>query len=304
MTAKKINLTVVGSIALDTITTTKASRREVLGGSTTYACAAAALFTRPGMVGVVGEDFPVKHKQKLQRRGIDLAGLQQVPGRTFRWSGVYAADMNNRSTLSTELNVFADFSPQLPDAYQKSRVLFLANIHPDLQLEVLRQVRQPALVAADTMDLWINTAKRNLRRLIGKVHMLLINDSEARALTGCGSLLDAARKINTWGPRYVLIKKGEHGCMLVTKSQLALLPAFPVQKVVDPTGAGDSFAGGMLGYLSTANKIDEATVREAMLYGTVAASFSVESFSLEKLAVLPRSELLRRLRQFRGMLPG
>ncbi len=298
----KINLTVVGSLALDTVATPTATRQDVLGGSVSYACAAAALFTQAGMVGVAGSDFPTRYRLALQRRGIDLAGLQQIPGKTFRWSGAYEADLNNRRTLATHLNVFADFNPQLPVAYRRCRVLFLANIHPELQLHVLSQAQRPALVAADTMDFWINTARRNLVRLIARVDMLLINDAESRALTGARSLADAARKISALGPRYVLIKQGENGCMLWTAAGILLLPAYPLAKIVDTTGAGDSFAGGMLGYLAACPRINAAAVRAAMLYGTIAASFAVESFSIDRLAGLTRREFNRRLADFKKML--
>ncbi len=298
----KINLTVVGSLALDTVSTPAAKRADVLGGSVSYACAAAALFVKPGLVGVAGADFPARHRRALQRRGIDLAGLQQVAGKTFRWSGEYEKDLNSRRTLATHLNVFADFNPQLPAAYRRCRVLFLANIHPELQLHVLSQVQRPALVAADTMDFWINTARRNLARLIARVDMLLINDAEARALTGAFGLADAARKISAMGPRYVLIKQGEHGCLLYAGGALLLLPAFPLAKIVDTTGAGDSFAGGMLGYLAACPQINAAAVRAAMLYGTISASFAVESFSIDRLAGLTRREFNRRLADFKKML--
>ena len=299
----KIDLTVVGSLALDTVATPAATRKDVLGGSVSYACAAAALFTKAGMVGVAGTDFPRRHRLTLQRRGIDLAGLQQVAGRTFRWSGEYAADLNSRRTLATHLNVFANFNPQLPAAYRQCRVLFLANIHPELQLHVLSQVQRPALVAADTMDFWINSARRNLQRLIARVDMLLINDAEARALTGSLNLAQAARKIAAMGPRYVLIKQGEHGCMLLAGGGILLLPAFPLAKIVDTTGAGDAFAGGMLGYLAACPRINAAAARTAMLYGAIAASFAVESFSIDRLAKLTRREFNRRLADFRKMLP-
>ncbi|MGI6086738.1 MAG: PfkB family carbohydrate kinase [Kiritimatiellia bacterium] len=301
-TTTKINLTVVGSLALDTVATPSAKHTDVLGGSVSYACAAAALFTKPGMVGVAGSDFPEHHRQTLQKRGIDLTGLQQVAGKTFRWSGEYEADMNSRRTLATHLNVFENFNPRLPTAYRHCRVLFLANIHPELQLHVLSQVKRPALVAADTMDLWINTARPNLIRLLAKVDMLLINDDEARALTGTLGLAEAARKISAMGPRYVLIKKGEHGCLLFDGNSFTLLPAYPLARITDTTGAGDSFAGGMLGYLSARPRINADAVRDAMLHGTITASFAVESFSIDRMAGLTGHEFNRRLSDFKKML--
>lgn len=297
-----VRLVVVGSIGLDTIATPAASCRDVLGGSVSYACVAGSFFTRVGLVGVVGTDFPGRHLRMFRRCGIDLQGLQQVRGRTFRWSGVYEWNMNHRRTLSTHLNVFASFAPELPPAYRNSPFLFLANIAPELQLHVLSQVRKPRLVAADTMDLWINTARPALRRLISRVHMLLLNDSEARELTGEDHLIKAARIILTWGPRYVVIKKGEHGSMLFSGRQVYLAPAYPVDEVHDPTGAGDAFAGGLMGYLAGRSRLDQATVCRAIRYGSVVASLAVESFSLGRLLRSSRAEVEKRAREFLRMV--
>ncbi len=297
-----VELVVVGSLALDTIATPAATRREILGGSVSYACAAASFFARAGMVAVAGADFPEAGIAQFGKFGIDLQGLHQVAGKTFRWSGVYEQDMNIRRTLATELNVFADFSPELPAAYRRSPFLFLANIAPALQLQVLSQIHRPRFVAADTMDLWIRTAREPLMQLIAKVDLLLINDSEARELTGRGHLVQAAQRVLEWGPRYVIVKKGEHGSMLFSRSGPCLVPAYPVAEVHDPTGAGDSFAGGFMGCLAASGKLTPAAVRRAMAVGTVVASFAVESFGLDRLAGLTRAELDARAAEFRIMI--
>lgn len=298
-----VDLIIVGSIGIDTIRTPKAVRARILGGSVSYACIAASFFARVGMVGVVGTDFPVKYKQLYRRFKIDLKGLQQLEGRTFRWSGVYARDMNNRRTLRTELNVFAGFRPDLPPEYRTAKYLFLANISPELQLHVLKQVRRPRFIAADTMDLWIKTARKDLMDLIGKVQMLTLNDTEAKLLTGEDNLVRAARRILRWGPDYVVVKKGEHGAMLFTAGDVFVIPAFPIEHVIDPTGAGDAFAGGFMGGLvrmALAKK--ENAVRRALAYGSVMASFGVEAFGLERLARLKKTEIEWRLAQYRRLV--
>lgn len=301
-TNRQVSLVVVGSLALDTVATPVVTRRDVLGGSVSYACAAASFFTRTGMVGIVGADFPESGIEQFRKFGIDLQGLHKVEGKTFRWSGVYEQNMNVRRTLATELNVFASFSPELPEAYRTSPFLFLANIAPSLQLQVLSQIHKPRFVAADTMDLWIRTAREPLMRLISKIDLLLINDSEARQLTGNEHLVQAARQVLEWGPSYVVIKKGEHGSMLFSKSGLVLIPAYPVDDVQDPTGAGDSFAGGFMGCLAASGKLTQAAVRRAMAVGTVVASFAVEAFSLDRLAGITRAELDARAAEFRKMI--
>ncbi len=297
-----VDLVVVGSIALDTIATEAECRSDVLGGSVSFACAAASFFTRTGMVGVTGTDFPVKNVRLLEKFGIDLRGLAKAEGKTFRWSGVYESNMNNRRTISTDLNVFASFSPDLPEAYRKTPQLFLANIAPDLQLNVLKQVDSPRFVAADTMDLWINTEREQLMKVLAKVDLLLLNDSEVRQLTGEEHLVKAARVLLELGPRYVLIKKGEHGGMLVSRNGLFLIPAYPVETVIDPTGAGDAFAGGMMGFLSKVSKVTSGAMRRAMIAGTVTASFAVESFGLEKLASIERSDVDKRMADLLEMI--
>ncbi len=297
-----LDLVVVGSVGLDTIATPAERRRDVLGGSASYACAAAARMARVGMVGVVGRDFPARAVARFRALGIDLQGVQRAEGRTFRWSGVYARDMNRRRTLETALNVFADFAPELPPAYRAAPFLFLANIAPALQLRVLDQVRAPRFVAADTMDLWIRTARPALRRVIGRIDLLLVNDAELRQLTHAPALIEGARRLLDWGPRGVVVKKGEHGCALVTRRTVVLLPAFPVAAVRDPTGAGDAFAGGFMGWLARAGGSAPDAVRRALLYGTVAASFAVESFGLDRLCEIRRRDLAARARRLLGMV--
>ncbi|MCX6997591.1 MAG: PfkB family carbohydrate kinase [Kiritimatiellaeota bacterium] len=299
---KNIPLVVVGSIGLDTIATPRERRTDLLGGSASYAGVAAAFFTRVGLVGVVGSDFDAAHLALYRRCGCDLAGLQIRDGRTFRWSGVYEENMDNRRTLSTELNVFADFAPCLPPAYRRAPFLFLANIAPALQLHVLDQMRPPRFVMADTMDLWIETARPALQRVIRRVHLLTVNESEARHLTGQRSLLAAAHRLLGWGPRYVLIKKGEHGCSLFSRRGVFQLPAYPVPDVRDPTGAGDTFAGGFIGALAAGGRVHAAALRRAMLYGSVVASFGVEAFSLDRLRRLTRRAIGQRARVFHRML--
>lgn len=300
----RVDLVVVGSVGLDTVETVRGRWAERLGGSVSYACAAARLFARPGMVGVVGTDFPAVHRKLYTRLGIDTSGLQVAEGRTFRWSGVYEPDMINRRTLSTELNVFADFMPDLPESYVDAGFVLLGNIAPALQLHVLSQMRRTKFVSADTMDLWIRTARKDLDQVIASVDMLAVNDSEARLLTGESNLKDAGRSILKMGPRYVVIKKGEHGAMLMTASgSIAVIPAYPVDNVVDPTGAGDAFAGACMGSLAVADRVSATSVRDAMLWGSVVASFAVESVSLDGLSMLSGQKAAARRRDLLSMLP-
>lgn len=297
-----LGMIVVGSIGLDSVETRHEKRVDILGGSVSYACAAASFFTKTGMVGVVGTDFPAHAMDQYKKFGIDLDGLATAEGKTFRWGGVYAEDMINRTTRFTELNVFADFHPQLPASYCDVPFVMLGNISPELQLEVLAQTRSPRFVVADTMDLWINIADEALADVISKVDMLLLNDAEARLLTGEHHLLQCARWILDRGPRYVVIKKGEHGAMLITKDEIAIIPAYPLDAVVDPTGAGDCFAGGFLGYLASRGSVDDRTVRQALLYGSVIASFGVEAFSLEAFVSLTPAEIEDRATSLRTMI--
>jgi sugar/nucleoside kinase (ribokinase family) len=254
------------------------------------------------MVGVAGTDFPDEYLECYRHFGIDLDGLAIAEGQTFRWSGVYEDDMNNRRTLSTCLNVFADFMPELPEHYRKAPFLLLGNISPELQLHVLSQVKSPKFVIADTMDLWINIADDPLQNVIRSVNMLTLNDGEARLLTQEQNLKACARRILEMGPDYVVIKKGEHGALLATRNGFYIIPAYPVDDVVDPTGAGDSFAGGFMGYLSQQKSINDETVCEALLRGSVVASFGVEAFSLNRLAVLKKAEIEKRLAELKTMI--
>lgn len=297
-----LKVVVVGSIGIDTIETPVEKRERILGGSASYACAASSFFTGVGMVGVVGTDFPSEYRALYEQFEIDLAGLQVMDGETFRWSGIYEENMDNRRTVCTDLNVFADFSPELPDRYRGAPYVFLANIGPELQLHVLDQVKDPKFVIADTMDLWIDIARDPLLEVIGRVHLLTMNESEARHLTGETNLLKSARALLDRGPAYVLIKKGEHGSVLFTKERIFLMPAFPLETVVDPTGAGDSFAGGFIGALAASDEISDGAIRQAMLYGSVVASFGVEDFSLDRLRAISVENVEERASLFREMI--
>lgn len=299
--AAPVRLVVVGSTAIDDVETPWAKRKNLLGGSASYACAAASLFTKVGMVGVVGEDFPPEFMELYRRFGIDLRGLQVKPGRTFRWAGVYEENMNDRRTLLTELNVFAHFSPELPEEYRNAPFLFLGNISPELQEHVLDQARNPQFVVLDTMDLWITTAVEALRNVVRRVDLLTLNESEARHFSGKHSLIKASQRLLDLGPKYVLIKRGEHGSALFSRNGIFLLPAYPLEDVQDPTGAGDAFAGGLMGALAQARRVSEGALRRAMVVGTVVASFVVEAFSLERLSSLSLKDVRRRIQQFRRM---
>jgi cytidine kinase len=252
----------------------------------------------------VGSDFPNRALRLYRSIGIDLDGLQKVKGETFRWSGVYEADMNNRRTLKTCLNVFESFYPKLPASYRKCPFLFLANIAPALQSHVLSELQKPEFVAADTMDLWINTGREALMEVIARVQMLMLNESEARLLTDRHNLIQAAKRILEWGPAYVVVKKGEHGAMLFSRDGVFLLPAYPVEDVRDPTGAGDAFAGGFMGALAGGSRTDERAIRSALRVGTVIASFAVESFGLDRLSAISRDDVVERLTAYKRMVRG
>ncbi len=295
-------LIVVGSLGLDTIETPHERREELLGGSVSYACSGASFFTKVGMVAVAGEDFPRRHRSAYEKFGIDLQGLQISPGKTFRWSGVYEENMNDRHTLATDLNVFETFSPDLPSAYTSAPFVLLGNISPELQLHVLSQIKSPRFVVADTMDLWINIGRHDLEQVIGRVDMLSLNDSEARLLTDEHNLKKCAEKIMDMGPDYVVIKKGEHGGMLFSDGSIFIVPAFPVSEIRDATGAGDSFAGGFMGSLARDGEVNRTAIRKALMYGAVVASFGVEEFSLERLTELSMDEIEERLNTLKGMV--
>jgi len=296
-------LVVVGSVALDTIQTPTSKRENVLGGSAVYFSYAASYFTPVRLVGAVGEDWPAEYTQLLQQRGIDTQGLQVVRGgKTFRWHGRYLPDMNQRETIQVHLNVFHTFDPVLPDECRRARFVFLANGPVTMQLKVLDQCTGAELVVADTMDLWINTQRKELENLLSRIDGLVMNDSEARLLAGEDNLVRAGHKLRDMGPRFVVIKKGEHGAMFFSKYETYVLPAYPTADVVDPTGAGDSFAGGMMGYLAMRGAFDPRTLKEAMAYGILVASFTVEDFSLDRLQKIRREDLEQRMDEYKKML--
>jgi sugar/nucleoside kinase (ribokinase family) len=296
-----LTLLVVGSIGLDTLETPFGRADDVLGGSASYFSLAASLYTNVQLVAVVGDDFPAEHVQQFERHGIDLAGLERVPGPTFRWGGKYQFDLNSRDTLFTDLGVFADFHPKLPEAYRQAEYVFLANIHPALQLEVLEQVGEPTLVGLDSMNLWINTARDGLTEAISRVDVVTINDSEAREYAGTHNLFTAARRLLDLGPRAIVVKKGEHGAVLVWPEGVFFAPAYPLEDVVDPTGAGDAFAGGFVGYLAQYGDLSFAAIKRAMIHGSVVASFTVEAFGPERLARVSPEDLLERYRLFQDL---
>ena len=289
------DLLVVGSVALDSVETPFGKVREVLGGSATYFSYSASFFTQVRLVATVGEDFPDAHLRLLEDRGVDTGGLQTSAGRTFRWTGEYGYDLNEAKTLETQLNVFAEFRPVLTDGLGRVPYLFLANIDPELQLDVLRQMKEhPRLVALDTMNFWIQRKREALRRVLSEVDVITINDGEARQLASEPNLIRAARAISAMGPRTVVVKRGEYGALLMTGGTLFFVPAYPLESVYDPTGAGDTFAGGFMGYLAAQDRVDAAAMRRAIVYGTVMASFTVEDFSLKRLTLLKPSDIAER----------
>ncbi|MDM7915263.1 MAG: PfkB family carbohydrate kinase [Candidatus Eisenbacteria bacterium] len=292
---------VVGSVAFDTIHTSSASRDDCLGGSASYFSLAASLFAPVRVVAVVGEDFTEEHTAAFRGRRIDLAGLQVLPGRTFRWEGRYGIDMNDRTTLATELNVFEAFHPVLPELYRRSEAVFLGNIDPLLQEEVLDQLSSPWLLAMDTMNYWITHRRSELLRVLRRVQLFLLNDAEARQLTGSENILKAAEGIRMMGPSVVVIKRGEFGAIARTERGWFSLPAYPVEGLKDPTGAGDSFAGGMIGRLCQEGSLEEPALRRAIASGTAVASFSVEEFGVDGVTRATEAELRSRVRALHQM---
>ena len=293
-----MGILVVGSVALDSVITPVGAKDEILGGSATYSCIAASYFTDVSMVAVIGDDFPADHTELLRTKGIDTAGLQQVPGKTFRWKGKYGSDLNSRTTLDTQLNVFADFDPKLSPAHRLYPHLFLGNIDPDLQYSVLQQMQKPKFVACDTMNIWIDNKRDSLLKVLNKIDLLVINDEEAGMLAGTSNVFQAAKKILAVGPKRLVIKRGEYGAILFGPRTVFLVPAFPVEDVSDPTGAGDSFAGGLMGYLSNVASEDEVSLRKAVVYGSVMASFNVADFGAKRLSELTFTEIEERYREF------
>lgn len=291
-----MTLLVIGTLAYDTVETVHERRENLLGGSATYFSMAARSFTPVRLVGVVGDDFRAQDLALLSAQGVDTSGVEHARGKTFRWSGRYEADWNTRHTLATELNVFEHFDPKIPVAQRDSRYIFLANGAPSIQMKALDQITAPAFTMVDTMNLWISIAKDELLALLRRVDAVVLNDEEARMLTGERNLIRAAGRVLELGPRYVVLKKGEHGAFLVGRDTHFALPAYPVEEVVDPTGAGDSFAGGFMGTLAERRSTDPATLRRAMVYGTVTASMCVQGFSVDALAERSRADIDERYR--------
>jgi sugar/nucleoside kinase (ribokinase family) len=291
-----MSVLIVGSTALDSIKTPHSENPRLLGGSASHAAVAASFFGPVKMVGIVGDDFPEKYLALYRKHKIDLEGLQISPGKTFHWAGEYEVNMNNRRTLATELGVFETFLPNLPESYRKSPFVLLANIAPSLQSHVLDQMRRPKFVVADTMDLWLNIALADLLKLLRRVDGFVLNESEARQLTQDDNLVRAVKKIHKFGPKHVIVKKGEHGAILSSGGKLFISPAFPLEKVVDPTGAGDSFVGGMMGYLAAAKGPVEKNLRRAMICGSVVASFCCEGMGLTATTRATRGAIEKRVK--------
>jgi sugar/nucleoside kinase (ribokinase family) len=296
-------LVVVGSVAIDNVETPTDRRDNLLGGSATHFSYAASFFTSVRLVGVVGADWPAEHTKLLSDRNIDVSGLHQVEGgKTFTWTGRYHDNMNDRDTLDVQLNVFGEFDPVLPESYRRAEYVFLANGVPAVQMKVLSQVPGRRLAVADTMDLWINIARDDLNKLLTQLDGLVLNDSEAKLIAQTENLVTAGHRVREMGPKFVIIKKGEHGAMFFSEYETYVLPAFPTPNVIDPTGAGDSFAGGMMGYLSERDNFDPETLKTAMAYGILVASFNVEGFGLERLTEITRADIDERMEAYRKML--
>jgi len=296
-----MGIVVVGTVAFDTVETPFGRGENVLGGSATYFSTSASFFSDVSLVAVVGEDFPEEHLQFLRSRDIDLQGLQRIPGKTFHWSGKYGYDLNEAQTLDTQLNVLMDFKPELPAEYRKTDVLFLANIDPELQLQVLDQVEKPRLTACDSMNFWISSKPDALKEVMKRVDIVVINEGEARMLTGEANLVKAARQIISLGCKRLVVKRGEYGVVMFTADTVFAAPAWPLENVFDPTGAGDTFAGGFMGYLANTGDLSEDGVRQALVFGSVMASFNVEDFSLERMKRLTYPEIETRYRSFKGL---
>ncbi len=297
-----MGILVVGSVAFDSVKTPTGSRDEVLGGAATYFSIAASYFTEVGIVAVVGEDFPETHVSFLQKKGIDISGMERKVGRTFRWKGEYGIDLNSRTTLDTQLNVFADFTPKLMSAHRAQEYLFLGNIDPDLQRSVLEQMtKRPKLVGCDTMNYWIESKRKSLLNTLSMIDLLVINDEETRQLAEESNLIRAAKRVLTMGPKILVMKRGEHGVLMFCGKSIFSIPAFPMEEVTDPTGAGDSFAGGLMGYLAACGTHDDAALRKAVVFGTVMASFNIMDFGPYNLGNLTFPEIEQRYREFRQL---
>lgn len=294
-----MSLLVVGSVALDSVKTPFGEEKDVLGGSATYFSISASFFNKVNLVAVVGEDFPDKYIKLLNSFPINIDALEQIPGKTFRWRGEYNYDLNEAHTLDTQLNVFADFNPKIPESYKESKYVFLANIDPDLQIKVLDQIKNPKLVVCDTMNYWIGGKLDSLKRLLARIDILIINDAETRELGGNPNIVKAAQNILSWGPKSIIVKRGEYGSLMFSNSSIFSAPAYPLEFVFDPTGAGDTFAGGFMGYISKRDDISDDTKRQAIIFGSTMASFNVEKFSLKRLQLLTWNEIEERFMFFK-----
>ena len=296
-----MSILVVGSVAFDSVETPFGKADNVLGGSATYFSTAASYFSEVKLVAVVGEDFPDEHIDFLKSKGVDVDGLKKMQGKTFRWEGRYDYDLNEAHTLATHLNVFEKFQPEVPEAYRKSSYVFLANIDPDIQWNVLEQVKKPKFVACDTMNFWIEGKPEALKRLLSKVDLFVLNEGEAREFAKEPNLIKASKKILSYGPKTVIIKRGEYGALMFNGGTIFSAPAYPLESIFDPTGAGDSFAGGLMGYLANTDDTSESNIRQAIIFGSVMASFNVEDFSLNRLKTLTLKEIQERYRQFKQL---
>jgi sugar/nucleoside kinase (ribokinase family) len=296
-----MSILAVGSVAFDTLKTPFGEVDKILGGALTHFSLAASFFTHVNLVAVVGEDFTDEEREVFEGRSIDLTGLQTAPGKTFRWGGEYSYDLNERTTLFTELNVFESFEPTIPDSYRTAEFVFLGNIHPSLQLDVMRQVTSPKLIAADTMNYWIEGTPKELKQMLERVDVLLINDSETRQLTDEYNLVRAAEKIHAMGPKTLVVKRGEHGVLLFNQNHRFAAPAYPLESVFDPTGAGDTFAGGFLGYLASQQSLSDEAFRQAIIFGSALGSFCVEDFGTRRLESISRDHVVERYRAFKKL---
>ena len=297
-----MSIVVVGSIAFDDVITKQKIVKNALGGSALFFTAAASHFAPVYMIGVVGDDFPLDELDFLKRRGVNTDGIKVIKGgKTFRWAGEYEIDMNKRKTTGLDLNVFEDFNPVLDNSSRNAPFVFLGNIQPELQLKVLEQVESPEFIAADTIECYLEDSPDIFREVLKRIHLLFINDSEALLFTGKNNIISAARTLLGWGPEYVIIKKGEHGSLLISDEMFFVVPAYPVENVVDPTGAGDSYAGGVMGYIAKMNSIDPETIKTAVVYGGLVASFLVEGFSIDTLKAMSLADIEERMRHFRAL---
>lgn len=296
-----MSLLVVGSVAYDSVKTPYGRMDEALGGSALYFSLAASFFCPVKLVAVVGKDFKKKDIRFLNKRGINTEGLEIRQGKTFRWKGEYACDLNNRTTIYTHLNVLKDFKPELPPDYRNAPYVFLANIDPDLQLSVLKQIKKPKLTACDTMNLWIENKKKSLLKLLKSIDIFIVNDEEAREITGNFNLIKSGQQLLRLGPKMVIIKKGEHGALVFGPKFKFWAPAYPLEEVYDPTGSGDAFAGGFMGYLAREKKLNKASFKKAVIYGSIIASYNVESFSINRLKKISRQDIEKRLAEFKEL---